>query len=137
MDHGKAVKAPVRTARLSLGNGVTRPLDPLPSIADPQVLLDALPLAVLLVQPSPDDRWIIVASNQLFDSWANLSQHGALGLPLDMIDFLEEGDFLPMFDKFASGDRYQNADHRWSRSEERRVGKECVSTCRSRWSPYH
>src|SRR3546814_9872376 len=29
---------------------------------------------------------------------------------------------------------------RWrarGRSEERRVGKECVSTCRSRWSPYH
>src|SRR3546814_10316502 len=25
----------------------------------------------------------------------------------------------------------------WSRSEERRVGKECVSTCRSRWSPYN
>src|SRR3546814_19892757 len=23
------------------------------------------------------------------------------------------------------------------RSEERRVGTECVSTCRSRWSPYH
>src|SRR3546814_4156961 len=28
---------------------------------------------------------------------------------------------------------YKGAD----RSEERRVGKECVSTCRSRWSPYH
>src|SRR3546814_18560277 len=30
--------------------------------------------------------------------------------------------------------------HLWivpNRSEERRVGKECVSTCRSRWSPYH
>src|SRR3546814_21089890 len=26
---------------------------------------------------------------------------------------------------------------RGQRSEERRVGKECVSTCRSRWSPYH
>src|SRR3546814_17773796 len=25
----------------------------------------------------------------------------------------------------------------WIRSEERRVGKESVSTCRSRWSPYH
>src|SRR3546814_7692078 len=25
----------------------------------------------------------------------------------------------------------------WVRSEERRVGKECVNTCRSRWSPYH
>src|SRR3546814_12352913 len=25
----------------------------------------------------------------------------------------------------------------WARSEERRVGKECVSTCSYRWSPYH
>src|SRR3546814_14285609 len=30
-----------------------------------------------------------------------------------------------------------DALHRLVRSEERRVGKECVSTCRSRWSPYH
>src|SRR3546814_3440356 len=32
-----------------------------------------------------------------------------------------------------------NAEAYWGayRSEERRVGKECVSTCRSRWSPYH
>src|SRR3546814_10974168 len=29
------------------------------------------------------------------------------------------------------------AEHKLERSEERRVGKECVSTCRSRWSPYH
>src|SRR3546814_2622870 len=27
--------------------------------------------------------------------------------------------------------------HGFRRSEERRVGQECVSTCRSRWSPYH
>src|SRR3546814_18258204 len=27
--------------------------------------------------------------------------------------------------------------HDVARSEERRVGKECVSTCRSRWAPYH
>src|SRR3546814_11060408 len=31
----------------------------------------------------------------------------------------------------------QNLRGRQARSEERRVGKECVSTCRSRWSPYH
>src|SRR3546814_10962176 len=31
----------------------------------------------------------------------------------------------------------QPVDHIPVRSEERRVGKECVSTCRSRWSPYH
>src|SRR3546814_2338994 len=34
-----------------------------------------------------------------------------------------------------------DAVRRWrkrvTRSEERRVGKECVSTCRSRWSTYH
>src|SRR3546814_8219835 len=29
------------------------------------------------------------------------------------------------------------SDCQYHRSEERRVGKECVSTCRSRWSPYH
>src|SRR3546814_1836575 len=30
-----------------------------------------------------------------------------------------------------------DARHVVDRSEERRVGKECVSTCSSRWSPYH
>src|SRR3546814_14321596 len=29
------------------------------------------------------------------------------------------------------------AKEQFKRSAERRVGKECVSTCRSRWSPYH
>src|SRR3546814_13479481 len=31
--------------------------------------------------------------------------------------------------------RTRDTDGRHRRSEERRVGKECVSTCRSRWSP--
>src|SRR3546814_15154949 len=34
-------------------------------------------------------------------------------------------------------DKLAEALSREHRSEERRVGKECVSTCRSRWSPYH
>src|SRR3546814_5523016 len=34
-------------------------------------------------------------------------------------------------------DSVLEASKRDRRSEERRVGKECVSTCRSRWSPYH
>src|SRR3546814_10780079 len=33
--------------------------------------------------------------------------------------------------------RHAWMDEGFNRSEERRVGKECVSTCRSRWSPYH
>src|SRR3546814_15928774 len=39
----------------------------------------------------------------------------------------------------AAARRAQRADldEGLERSEERRVGKECVSTCRSRWSPYN
>src|SRR3546814_15266044 len=40
----------------------------------------------------------------------------------------ELGDSLDMFGRQIGAQ---------TRSEERRVGKECVSTCRSRWSPYH
>src|SRR3546814_15014349 len=34
-------------------------------------------------------------------------------------------------------EKYRASIQNTMRSEERRVGKECVSTCRSRWSPYH
>src|SRR3546814_3433119 len=56
---------------------------------------------------------------------------------------------FPAADDFSSPrDQRQAGDHDCKcqacdghtgdgRSEERRVGKECVSTCRSRWSPYH
>src|SRR3546814_1021224 len=40
--------------------------------------------------------------------------------------------------KFWGIYKNQQINHKdFTRSEERRVGKECVSTCRSRWSPYH
>src|SRR3546814_12842551 len=38
--------------------------------------------------------------------------------------------------KLREGDMVR-LDGEAGRSEERRVGKECVSTCRTRWSPYH
>src|SRR3546814_2082707 len=37
----------------------------------------------------------------------------------------------------ATSSRSSSSSPSSCRSEERRVGKECVSTCRSRWSPYH
>src|SRR3546814_9144285 len=37
----------------------------------------------------------------------------------------------------VAGDAWPGQQGDPQRSEERRVGKECVSTCRSRWSPYH
>src|SRR3546814_19163925 len=48
---------------------------------------------------------------------AELAGDGAAGFGLPVPDAIDEG-LAP-------------------RSEERRVGKECVSTCRSWWSPYH
>src|SRR3546814_1900275 len=49
-----------------------------------------------------------------------------------------EGQDAPYFEaaQIATTLRDHEVQHA-SRSEERRVGKECVSTCRSRWSPYH
>src|SRR3546814_15918424 len=49
--------------------------------------------------------------------------------------------FFPFFrgaDRGCGGRWYRNTHRTTSdRSEDRRVGKECVSTCRSRWSQYH
>src|SRR3546814_2586063 len=42
---------------------------------------------------------------------------------------------LKLLQQFAQ--RVPDVPTKSGRSEERRVGKECVSTCRSRWSPYH
>ena len=38
---------------------------------------------------------------------------------------------------WRKGEARLNALPQFTRSEERRVGKECASMCRSRWSPYH
>src|SRR3546814_14158792 len=55
------------------------------------------------------------------------------GLVVDVPDVQQhraavDGEFGPDRTRHDRGDQ---------RSEARRVGKECVSTCRSRWSPYH
>src|SRR3546814_20190184 len=53
----------------------------------------------------------------------------------------ETGSLLTQFFKLEEGPNHdlpilKAMAERLSRSEERRVGKECVRTCRSRWSPY-
>src|SRR3546814_6725924 len=57
---------------------------------------------------------------------------------------LDGADDAGLFDQVANslltGQRFGGGaavGRKLGRSEERRVGKECVSTCRSRWSPYH
>src|SRR3546814_15878992 len=66
---------------------------------------------------------------------ASLQLLAALRLHLLEVIFLsvEEDDAVGVLLKIAAF--LEIGHHR--RSDERRVGKECVSTCRSRWSPYH
>src|SRR3546814_13107076 len=47
------------------------------------------------------------------------------------------GIAAPLLKANIDTDMIIRVEHMTARSEERRVGKECVSTCRSRWSPYH
>src|SRR3546814_11537382 len=64
-----------------------------------------------------------------------------LVLPLDrgaashVIRAIDDGAAGAKFDRIRA-DGYA-ISYRETRSEERRVGKECVSKCRSRWWPYH
>src|SRR3546814_12096596 len=64
------------------------------------------------------------------------------GADAERVDAEEPGEVLVLvLDVAEHQGPVAVADHpeheRLDRSEERRVGKECVSTCRSRWSPYH
>src|SRR3546814_5347900 len=58
-------------------------------------------------------------------------------------DFLDAGgteapsEFVFYIPAYKALHTTEVVTHNLHRSEERRVGKECVSTCRSRWSPYH
>src|SRR3546814_21160019 len=72
----------------------------------------------LYEKPSPENlSWSdsICTGLQLTNFWQDVT-----------VDWARDRVYLP-----------QDALKRHNRSEERRVGKECVSTCRSRWSPYH
>src|SRR3546814_8582143 len=53
-------------------------------------------------------------------------------------EFPVEGvrEVLPMMKVGSRWEVFLPPEKAYGRSEERRVGKECVSTCRSRWSPY-
>src|SRR3546814_15315770 len=76
------------------------------------------------VEPSLDGRHLVLEDAILVDQL----ETGA------MLEFVERGA-----GELAPRQQVEPAQEGSAgiRSEERRVGKECVSTCRSRWSPYH
>src|SRR3546814_10480071 len=78
------------------------------------------------------------------DPKATMLSHGALAAAIRawVEKFALTSDdrqiaMLPMFHSFGFIVVLNTTMSVGGRSEERRVGKECVSTCRSRWSPYH
>src|SRR3546814_17142422 len=57
---------------------------------------------------------------------------------VELVSGILQGYYVPLFSDIVIALDIHDSDVNWfERSEERRVGKECVSTCRSRWSPYH
>src|SRR3546814_9218894 len=74
-----------------------------------------------------------VCSSDLLSVHAeNLREHRK-GLLIDVITEIRVGRELV----WRQTSSFLNQQKTSLRSEERRVGKECVSTCRSRWSPDH
>src|SRR3546814_16098472 len=72
----------------------------------------------------PDDVLIVT------DVQNDFCPGGSLAVP--------DGDaIVPPIDRLAERFGHVVLTQDWHRSEERRVGKEWCSTCRSRWSPYH
>src|SRR3546814_11168375 len=93
------------------------------------------------VTGEPDDETIVVAGVTL----ANETPTGAaVKIRGSMLRNAQVVNTCSIQKRFASGLGFVYAGALASggqinaaRSEERRVGKACVSTCRSRWSPYH
>src|SRR3546814_5921561 len=82
-----------------------------------------------------------VCSSDLLIPWECL--HDLLRRPLDggMLGHIDVHDAPSLMRQDHQHEQHLVCECRChkeiERSEERRVGKECVSTCRSRWSPYH
>src|SRR3546814_3645591 len=91
--------------------------------------------ALPICHPPPRDHAKRASSD------ARLTPPEALDMMLSMLSFMRFGSRFTRRQKRLRGLQF-GLDLRLfisiiARSEERRVGKECVSTCRSRWSRYH
>src|SRR3546814_16996162 len=92
-------------------------------IPEPPPLTLALPATILLGHPN-----VVAAEREAAARWAEIGVARADRLPrIDLVGLLT-GNWIRMMGSTTSFD---------TRSEERRVGTECVSTGRSRWSQYH
>ena len=94
----------------------------------------------IITAPSGAGKTSLVKSILMHDAQIKLSVSHTTRTPRIGEDngvhyhFVSEAQFLNTLNE---GGFLESADVHGARSEERRVGKECVQPCRSRWSPYH
>src|SRR3546814_12151186 len=114
----------------------TRPYTLLPTLRSSDLIVLAVRAEGGQIAIEVQDNGIGIpreAQARIFELFMQIDQNrnrsqGGLGIGLTLVKRLAElhGGSIEMF-----------SDGHGKRSEERRVGKECVSTCISRWSPYH
>src|SRR3546814_12328240 len=88
--------------------------------------------------PGTEIKDILLPTNQIaFNAAVNndITLLGYYKLDFRPNEIFPVGDYFSPADVVGPGARFVYGSA--NRSEERRVGKECVSTCRYRWSPYH
>ena len=90
-------------------------------------------------------------TQRLFEHFAQIGKAVSSAQRIHLLELLAQGERSVEVLAAEAGLPTANASHhlqalriarlvdarKQSRSEERRVGKECVFLCRSRWSPYH
>src|SRR3546814_14333161 len=81
---------------------------------DLMMSIPTLIFALIVLAVLPQELWILVVVMAVLESTRVFRLGRAVAMDVAVMEFVEA-----------------------ARSEERRVGKECVSTCRSRWLPYH
>src|SRR3546814_14073195 len=84
--------------------------------------------------PNPNDQRILI------EYMAHNAQYPGYKIPWAPLIQSTEGagkNIIKYAMTHVIGDNYTYPANSKERSEERRVVKECVSTCRSRWSPYN
>src|SRR3546814_20546903 len=108
--------------------------------------IPTLIFALIVLAVLPQELWILVVVMAVLESTRVFRLGRAVAMDVAVMEFVEaarlrgEGRLWIIFREILPNTLsplLAEFGLRFARSEERRVGKECVSTCRSRWSPYH